>query len=242
MKRRLTVFFVVVATVVAMASCKKVDPEVVYQAIATAKQTSTGGCFFAVDDSTAIIPQNQIKMDTPETRVLLLYTITGSGAPISGYKFSYAGNVNSVSQIRSKWPEESLGSEDLDAAAYGSDKVGLYFDGFFPPTMIEDGYLNVHFAYEATPGSEHYIHLVTNVDGDPYKVELRHDKNGDTQSTLTYESIIAFPLELLKDTEGKTVKLTLVWNSLASGKKESVQLDYKSRTDWPVWPDGSDEE
>ena len=238
MKRRLTVFFVVVAAVVAMASCKKIDPEVVYQAIATAKQTSTGGCFFAVDDSTAIIPQNQIKMDTPETRVLLLYTITGSGAPISGYKFSYTGNVNSVSQIRSKWPEESFGSDELDAENYGGDKVGLYFDGYFPPTMIEDGYLNVHFAYEATVGSEHYIHLVTNVDGDPYKVELRHDKNGDTQpSSVYYESVIAFPLEFLQDTEGKTVKLTLVWNSLASGKKESVQFDYKSRTDWPEWPD-----
>ncbi len=226
----------------AAASCGKIKNDVIYQAIATIKQGVTGECYVEVDDSTSLIPQGTITLTAPEVRAMIAYTVVEETTKMPGYKHTYKANFLQVNKVFSKWPEESLGSEELDAAAYGSDKVGLYFDGFFPPTMIEDGYLNVHFAYEATPGSEHYIHLVTDVDGDPYKVELRHDKNGDTQSTLTYESIIAFPLELLKDTEGKTVKLTLVWNSLASGKKESVQLDYKSRTDWPVWPDEADKE
>ena len=55
-----------------------------------------------------------------------------------------------------------------------------------------------------------------------------HDAQGDVMGDM-FDGLVAFKLDCLPDTEGKTVKLLLKWNSF-SGPKQ-VELDYCTRRD-----------
>ena len=76
-------------------------------------------------------------------------------------------------------------------------------------------------------GQAHFVNLLTQVDeNDPYTIEFRHNAFGDTVGQWG-DGIVAFRLDNLPDTQGKTVKLTLKYNSFSGPK--SVQFDYCSR-------------
>ena len=60
----------------------------------------------------------------------------------------------------------------------------------------------------------------------PYEVVLHHNAAGDTRGFIR-DGLVAFRLNDLPDTQGKTVDLTLKWQSF-SGMK-SVTFKYKSR-------------
>ena len=73
----------------------------------------------------------------------------------------------------------------------------------------------------------HYVNLLTGVNpDDPYEVEFKHNAYGDVEG-IWGDALVAFRLSDLPDTEGKTVKITLKYNSF-SGEK-SIQFDYCSR-------------
>ena len=57
-------------------------------------------------------------------------------------------------------------------------------------------------------------------------MEFRHNANGDTYGS-EMDGLVAFKLDALPDTEGKTVKLKLKWKSY-SGEK-SAEFDYCTR-------------
>ena len=57
-------------------------------------------------------------------------------------------------------------------------------------------------------------------------MEFCHNAFGDTNGRMG-DGLVAFKLDGLPDTQGKTVKLTLKWNSF-SGEK-SAEFDYCTR-------------
>ncbi len=77
-----------------------------------------------------------------------------------------------------------------------------------------------------SPGKTHYLNLVASPDsGKPYEVEFRHNASGDIHGGMG-DALVAFRLDKLPDTKGRTVKLKLKWKSF-SGEK-SVEFDYNS--------------
>ena len=60
----------------------------------------------------------------------------------------------------------------------------------------------------------------------PYEVEFRHNAYGDTYGNPD-DGLVAFKLDELPDTEGKTVKLKLKWKSFSGDK--SAEFDYCTR-------------
>ena len=59
-----------------------------------------------------------------------------------------------------------------------------------------------------------------------YEVVLHHDAKGDVRGVVR-DGYVAFRLNDLPDTHGKTVDLTLKWQSFSGPK--SVKFKYKSR-------------
>ncbi len=205
----------------------------------TVKPMDNGQCYFKSTDSTALVAANYSKYpfdSSPEKRVVISYTtdFTPSKAAIPGFHRTYDINLLEMDTLYTKRPVVSLGSAEEDDKAFGNDPLSIYFDGVFPPTSLEDGYLTISFSFLLTGLIAHEVNLVTGVNPeDPYEVEFRHNAYGD----LNYSQVpntITFPLQMLPDTEGKTVDITLKWNSFVTGKTESVKFPYRSRTDWPV--------
>lgn len=240
MTRKIKFILAVAIAVLSLDSCNKnnQDPVTYYQASVTLKQKD-GILYMRQDDSTALISSNLSKYPyagSAEHRAMILFSTTfqKSKTSVSGFKNTYDIELKALDSTMTKKPVISKGTPALDEKAYGKDPVGLYFSPTFPPTMVEDGYLSITFAFRYGGNVIHSIDLVTGVDAeDPYTVELRHNANGDFEDYESSGNMIAFPLKSLPDTKGKTVKLTLKWTSLATGQKESAQFDYCTRNDWP---------
>ncbi len=65
----------------------------------------------------------------------------------------------------------------------------------------------------------------------PYEVEFRHNAFGDVYGEPA-DGLVAFNLDSLPDTEGKTVKLKLKWKSF-NGEK-TAEFDYCTRKSTPA--------
>lgn len=231
MKKILSI--VAIAMCVLATSCNKNKDREVVQATATGKILEKGGIFFEVDADYAVVPTNlstlPFEPGQTEMRVMLLYTENNVAAePVPGYAKTKSVEVIDWAKTLTKDPIVYD-----PAKTYTNDPVGLYLDNVFPSTMIEDGYLSVSFVMPVSGfGGQHIVNLLTGVDPtDPYTVAFVHDAQGDL-GPGRMNGLVCFPLRSLPDTEGKTVKLTLKWQSVVTGKEESVQFDYCSRTDW----------
>lgn len=109
-------------------------------------------------------------------------------------------------------------------SAYGNDPVEIVKSW---ETVVEDGYLTLRFRTRWGNGSKHFVSLVGAGDkSNPYKVVFHHNAFGDIYGNMG-DGIVAFRLDSLPDTNGKTVDLTLEWQSF-SGKK-STTFKYRSR-------------
>ena len=94
-------------------------------------------------------------------------------------------------------------------------------------TVAEDGYLTIHFRTQwAATGTAHYVNLVATNDADPYELTFFHNAQG-VKGGYWGDGIVAFRLDRLPDTKGKTVLAKLKWMSF-SGEK-CVTFDYSSR-------------
>lgn len=232
----------VCAAALLFSSCDKNKGKYVtyYQSTVTVKKTADGGFFMKQDDTTALVSSNLSKYPfdekSQEKRALIIYSVNEAAkpAPIKGFKNTYSVVLNTLDTIYSKKPVQTLGSPEKDIKAFGNDNMGLYLTReVFPTTMIEDGYLMMRFAFYGSGYVTHEFNLVTGGNpANPYSVEVRHNANGD-DPVINYTGIICFPLKSLPDTQGKTVDLTLVWNSMVSAGKDSTTFKYCSRTDWP---------
>lgn len=115
-------------------------------------------------------------------------------------------------------------------SVYGTDPVEMIKDWV---TIAEDGYLTLRFrTLWGDRSKAHFVNLLVSKDpANPYEVEFRHNAYGDVYGTEG-DGLVAFKLDELPDTEGKTVKLKLKWKSFSGDK--SAEFDYCTRKSTPA--------
>lgn len=206
-------------------SCTKDDgisyADIVPNAVVTVKPE--GNSFYLqLDDNTIIRPSNLTKspFGDREVRAFTNYRLESEADGVQ------TGEVLWLRELLTKNTVASEGVEK-DEENYGNDPVEIVKDF---PTVCEDGYLTLRFrALWGRFGSiKHEVNLVTGVDpSDPYLVEFRHNMHGDLAEVPT-DAYVAFRLDKLPDTEGKTVKLKVRFTS-PSGNSRIETFDYRTR-------------
>ena len=189
-------------------------------ALVTAKTAADQTFYLQLDDSTTLLPQNITRSPYggKEVRALVNYSnVAGEAAP-----YNQLININWIDSILTKpTMPNRFGQND---SVYGNDPVEIVNDWV---TVAEDGYLTLRFrtlwGYGQRP---HSVNLLINQKGgDPYELEFRHNANGDYMDHRA-DALVAFNLKDLPDTQGKTVKLKLKWNSFSGPK--SAEFKYKT--------------
>lgn len=213
--------FIIALSSLALYSCDNddVEPSIRYpNALVTIKtNSSTGQVYFQLDDSTTILPTN-IKESTYGKKELRALTNFKVQEGQSGH-YSKTAYVNWVDTILTKNMAQSFG--DKNKEKYGDDALEIVKDW---TTVVEDGYITLRFRTYFGNNIKHAINLVK---GDnPYEVVLYHNAFGDAKGYVS-DGLVAFSLKDLPDTQGKTVDLTLKWQSF-SGMK-SVKFKYTTR-------------
>ena len=213
--------FIVALSSLYLYSCDNDDTDYSVRypnALVTIKtNSSTGQVYFQLDDSTTILPVNIDKSlyGKKELRALTNFKVQEGQ---SGH-YSKSAYVNWVDTILTKNIVQSFG--DKNNEKYGNDAIEIVKDW---TTVVEDGYLTLRFRTYFGNRTKHAINLVK---GDkPYEVGLHHNAFGDTRGFVS-DGLVAFSLKDLPDTQGKTVDLTLKWQSF-SGMK-SVKFKYTTR-------------
>lgn len=195
-------------------------------ALVTVKHAKDETVFFQLDDKTTLLPINlkTSPFGSKEVRALVNYEEVDD----SSKEYDQAVRVNWIDSIRTKPMALNLG--DKNDEKYGDDPVEIVNDWV---TIAEDGYLTLRFrALWGYQRIVHYVNLIpTNNPDNPYEVEFRHDANGD-YADRRGDALVAFKLDKLPDTKGKTVKLKLIWKSF-SGEK-SAEFDYRTRAATPA--------
>ena len=136
--------------------------------------------------------------------------------------YTKAVHINWIDSILTKPIAPDLGEENDEV--YGTDPVEIVNDWV---TIAEDGYLTLRFRTIWGGSKKHFVNLLLGQNPEnPYEVEFRHNAYGDTYGSEG-DGLVAFKLDELPDTEGKTVKLKLKWKSF-SGEK-SAEFDYCTR-------------
>lgn len=182
-------------------------------ALVTVKSEADGSCFLQLDDSTTLYPVNMAKSPySKEVRALTNFKKVEKKSD----KYTYSVYVNWLDSILTKNMVASVG--DKDDTTYGNDPVEIVNDWV---TIAEDGYLTLRFRTRWGNYSTHIVNLVASANPDkPYEIVFRHNANGDRYGYIA-DGLVAFKLDKLPDTNGKTVDLTLKWNSF-SGEKSVV--------------------
>lgn len=211
---------------VSLGSCSDDDNDyylrTVPNALVTVKVTGDR-CYFQLDDQTTLAPGNISKkpFGDKEVRALVNYTMTDR----KDDKYGAVVNVNWIDSILTKKPVPCLATPEENDAKYGHDAIDIVRDWV---TIVEDGYLTLRFRTLWGNVKPHSINLIAHVNPqNPYEVELRHHTNGDPQLRWG-DGFVAFDLnDVLPDTQGKKVKLTVKWKSTVGDK--TVDFDYCSR-------------
>lgn len=216
-----------------LSSCVDLDDDKSYgrlipNALVTIKPTSDNSFFMQLDDTTTLFPVNMTSSPygEKEVRALVNYDYVKE----NNSEYSKAVHVNWIDSILTKAMAPDLGLEN--DSVYGTDPVEIIGDWV---TIAEDGYLTLRFrTHYGNQGTRHFVNLLKgNNPENPYEVEFRHNAYGDVYGDFAY-GLVAFRLDSLPDTEGKTVKLKLKWKS--SGGEESAEFNYNSRKSTPASP------
>ena len=190
-------------------------------AIVTVKPADDGSSFYMqLDDSTLITATNMnaAPYGTREVRAFINFRLLTQ--PVD--KRKYDVYVNWIDSVLTKTMAENLGAE-ANATRYCQDPVELMRDW----TVSEDGYLTIHFRTQWAPnGTPHFVNLVATNPSNPYELTFFHNAQG-VKGGYWGDGIVAFRLDRLPDTKGKTVDMTLRWKSF-SGEK-SVVFKYSTR-------------
>lgn len=189
-------------------------------AIVTAKTDTDGTFYLQLDDSTTVLPVNiaNSPFGEKEVRALMNFDFTEESAG----NYDQAVKVYWIDSILTKPMATDLGEKN--DSVYGTDPIEIVNDWV---NIAEDGYLNLHFRTNTGDAStKHFVNLLsTNNPENPYEVEFRHHAYGNNYGQAG-DGMVAFKLDQLPDTQGKTVKLKLIWKSY-SGEK-STEFNYRS--------------
>ena len=214
-----------IAAVICFAACNdnNDDWSIYYpNALVTVCPTSTGDCYLQLDDNTTLRPVNVQGAPFGDKEVRALINYAPSKEPAAPY--DRAVYVNWMDSILTKnaIPQTEM-DPDFD---YGYDPVEIVRDWV---TIAEDGFLTLRFrTVWGNIGNTHYVNLITGVNpNNPYEVEFLHNANGDSYGFVR-DGIVAFRLDGLPDINGKTVKLTLKWQSFTGIK--TAQFNYRTKS------------
>lgn len=196
-------------------------------ALVTVKTSDNNAVYLQLDDKTTLLPVNLTKhpFDSKEVRALVNFDEVDDPSGI----FNKAVHINWIDSIRTKAIAPNLGDEN--DTEYGVDPVEIVNDWV---TIVEDGYLTLRFrtVWGRHSNKVHYVNLLESADPEkPYELEFRHNANGDVNGVMG-DGLVAFKLDKLPDTEGKTVKLKLKWKSFSGDK--SVEFDYNTNATTPL--------
>lgn len=214
-----------------MQSCLKDDDYnysiMMPNALVTVKTDANNKPFLQLDDETTLLPVNisESPYNGKEVRALVNYKEIEE--PSGSH--SKAVHVNWMDSILTKKPVLPLSTEEEMNKVYGNDPVEIINDWV---TIAEDGYLTLRFRTDwgGNPNIKHLVNLVV-VDKDNYIVEFRHNAYGDTNGHVA-DALVAFKLdEILPDTKGKTVKLTLKWKAYTEDKSHEFEYCTNKGTD-----------
>ena len=123
-------------------------------------------------------------------------------------------DVGNVSSIKYEASSELMVSDPMD----------IVLDWI---TSLEDGFLTLHYTILASGEEKHGFSLYQSV-LDPTHFYLVHRAQGDTEESLT-DGIVCFPVEnLLPDTGGETVTLSLTYLNLKN-TKTTLTVDYRTQ-------------
>ena len=195
-------------------------------AIVTVKPTGDNSFYLQLDDTTTLLPVNLNASPFGKKEVRALTNFEWVDRPREGY--THAVQVNWIDSILTKQTAPDLGLKN--DSIYGTDPVEIVNDWV---TIAEDGYLTLRFRTAVgSTGAKHFVNLLLNQNPEnPYEVEFRHNAFGNTGGPMA-DGLVAFKLDSLPDTQGKTVKLKLVWHSY-SGEK-STEFNYCTRKSTPA--------
>ena len=189
-------------------------------ALVTVKPSADGSSFcMQLDDSTRVTATNirQAPYGGKEVRAFVNMRLYDQPAG----RRQYDVYVNWIDSILTKPMAASAGL--LNNERYGDDPVELLRDW----TVAEDGYLTIHFRTQwAASGTPHIVNLVHTGGIDPYDLTFHHNAQG-VKGGYWGDGIVAFRLDRLPDTKGRTVNIKLRWKSF--GGERSVDFKYCTR-------------
>lgn len=190
-------------------------------ALVTVKTAADQTFFLQLDEKTTLLPTNLKQSPYGDKEVRALVNYKNVDEPSGAY--NQAVHINWMDSLLTKPIAPDLGEENDQV--YGTDPVEMVNDWV---TIAEDGYLTLRFrTVRGSSPQKHFVNLLQgNNPENPYEVEFRHNAYGDTYGQEA-DGLVAFKLDALPDTEGKTVKLKLKWKSY-SGEK-SAEFDYCTR-------------
>lgn len=196
-------------------------------ALVTVKPIDNKSFFLQLDDSTTLLPVNVTSSPYGDREVRALVNCQLVNEPSEGY--DKAVHINWIDSILTKTiaPDLDLNNDSV----YGNDPVEIVNDWV---TIAEDGYLTLRFRtrWGGQNSKPHYVNLLASQDpNNPYEVEFRHNAYGDVYGKPA-DGLVAFKLDALPDTQGKTVKLKLKWKSFSGNK--SVDFNYCTRKSTPA--------
>ena len=221
----------VICVTLAFQSCLDDDDDTYWQirypnALVTVKPVGENSFFLQLDDSTTLFPTNIASSPYGKKEVRALMNFTEVDKPNEGY--DKAVHINWIDSILTKQIAPDLGS--ANDSIYGTDPVEIINDWV---TIAEDGYLTLRFrTIWEYDNKAHFVNLLLGSDpANPYEIEFRHNAYGDTYGR-NGDGLVAFNLDSLPDTEGKTVKLKLKWKSFSGDK--SAEFNYCTRQSTPA--------
>lgn len=203
----------------AMTSCSDDDnndyyPTYIPNAIVTVKpMAATDSFYMQLDDSTTLSADN-MKTSPYGKKEVRAFTNIQEIKRIGTSGRHYLVHVNWMDSILTKNMAADKGENNVKT--YCLDPVEVMRNW----TISEDGYLTMQVATRWAGTERHIVNLVNTGKDEKYEVTFYHDAKGETSGKWG-TSVVAFRLDQLPDTKGKTVDLTLKWMSY-SGEKSAT--------------------
>ena len=195
-------------------------------ALVTVKPNADNSSFYLqLNEDTILNPVNMKSspFGAKEVRALVNYREASQEEIASSARDTVTGHVyvNWLDSIRTKAMAPHLG-EDEDNEAYGTDPVEIIGDWL---TVVEDGYLTLHFRTRWGNGTTHFVNLVSGADPeDPCYLVFHHDAQGDLDGQFG-DALVAFKLSELPAAD----TLTLAWQSYDGIKTTKLECGPRTK-------------
>ncbi|MCI6839786.1 MAG: NigD-like protein [Prevotella sp.] len=220
--RLLTAMLAVLMAATSFVACSDDNdwplPFNVPNALVTVKPQPNGQqLLLQLDDSTTLAPVNMKSSPYGDKEVRALCNVTLTEQQTDKRRLNVY--VNWIDSILTKPMAADLG--DKNDETYGNAPIEIVRDWV---TVAEDGYLTMRFRTGWGDDKPHVVNLVADNKDNPYELTFHHSGNTNGRSG---DGLVAFRLDKLPDTNGKTVDVKLKWTSF-SGQK-SVTFKYCTR-------------